>query len=577
MLVFRFRILRRRVAIIPQLRKRCNCIVILPFFAQRHRLLILRFRKLLCRVAIIPQLRKRCNCIVILPCFTQRHRLLILRFRNLRRGVAIIPQLCKRCNCIIILPIFAQCHRLLVLIIRDNPRHHKPAHYTRNQHHQHKSDRQPFIFPLFCLPFLLLRVPGFLIPLLGLLPQLLHVAVAVQPLACQLLNGFSPLVAASSGFLHRLHSIIVDNFAGVLRVLQALLCPLLCILVAPNLPKLLRARFQIRRVRQIGHSDFRSSSACIFVNRLLPRLFRQRKALLGAHFFSLDLPKHRRRDFQHAFGHVARGVVRCHLRQRVPDALVARQVPRRILLRAVIGGFAAFRQAIRPVSLQRVVHLRTAAAPDCYRTGAVNRQFVAVLLHPRPHARHIALVFLLLCRRRKANRLLPVAAHVHAVIQRAKVAFLAAARFGAHLAHVGLGALRVNVQHAVVVFARTRGVAVLQEQRGTLEQARHARRIGFHRRSLHAHHLRRARRLLHHLLHPAQQVLHEADFAHVLTLQHRQFFRQVVRIHIPIARNQQPLVVMLHQRQIAAPLVFHPHGVKVLRTAADNDHHLRAV
>ena len=68
-----------------------------------------------------------------------------------------------------------------------------------------------------------------------------------------------------------------------------------------------------------------------------------------------------------------------------------------------------------------------------------------------------------------------------AVIQRAKVAFLAAARFSAHLAHVGFGALRVNVQHAVVVFARTRGVAVLQEQRGTLEQARHTRRIGFRR------------------------------------------------------------------------------------------------
>ena len=503
--------------------------------------------------------------------------MLVFRFRNLRRSVAIIPQLCKRCNCIIILPIFAQCHRPLVLIIRDNPRHHKPAHYTRNQHHQHKSDRQSFIFPLFCFSFLLLRVPAFLIPLLGLLPQLLHVAVAVQPLASQLLNGFSPLVAASPGFLHRPHRVVVGVFANILRVLQALLRLLLRVLVARNLPKLLGERFQIRRIRQVGHSDFHSSSAYLFVNRFQPRLFRQRKALLGARFFSFDLPKHRRRDFQHAFGHVARVVVRYHLRQRVPDALITRQVPRRALLRAVIGGFAAFRQAIRPVALQRIVHLRTAAAPDCHRTGAVNRQFVAVLLHPRSDARHIAHVFLLLPRRRKANRLLPVAAHVHAVIQRAKVAFLAAARFGAHLAHVGLGALRVNVQHAVVVFARTRGVAVLQEQRGTLEQARHTRRIGFRRCSLHAHPLRRARRLLHYLLNPAQQVLHEADFAHVLALQHRQFFRQVVRIHIPIARNQQPLVVVLHQRQIAAPLVFHPHGVKVLRTAADNDHHLRAV
>ena len=462
---------------------------------------------------------------------------------------------------------------------RYNHIRNAPSNSARNHHNNNRRNRQRFLPALFCYSFLLLRVPAFLIPLLGLLPQLLHVAVAVQPLARQHPNCLFPLEAEVSffSFLHCLHSIIVDGFAGVLRVLQALLRPLLRVLVARNLPKLLRARFQIRRIRQARHSDFHSSPACLFVNRFLPRLFRQRKALLGALLFALDLPKHRRRVFQRAFAHVARVVVRYHLRQRVPDALITRQVPRRILLRAVIGGFAALCQAIRPVGLQRVVHLRTAAAPGRYRTGAVNRQFVAVLLHPRPDARHIALVRLLLPRRRKANRFLPVAAHVHAVIQRAKVAFLATARFSAHLAHVGFGALRVNVQHAVVVFARTRGVAVLQEQRGTLEQARHARRIGFHRRSLHAHPLRRARRLLHHLLHPAQQVLHEADFAHVLTLQHRQFFRQVVRIHIPIARNQQPLVVVLHQRQIAAPLVFHPHGVKVLRTAADNDHHLRAV
>ena len=504
---------------------------------------------------------------------------MIPRFCNLCFRVSIIPQLRKRCNCIVILPFFAQRQRLLILVIGDNHIRNAPSNSARNHHNNNRRNRQRFLPARAFLPLLLFRVLALLTPLLSLLPQLLHVAVAVQPLACQHPNCLFPLEAEVSffSFLHCLHSIIVDGFAGVLRVLQALLRPLLRVLVARNLPKLLGERFQIRRIHQVGHSDFHSSPACFFVNCLLPRLFRQRKALLGALLFALDLPKHRRRDFQHAFGHVARVARRRHLRQRVPDALITRQVPRRILLRAVIGGFAALCQAIRPVGLQRVVHLRTAAAPDCYRTGAVNRQFVAVFLHPRPDARHIALVFLLLCRRRKANRLLPVAAHVHAVIQRAKVAFLAAARFSAHLAHVGLGALRVDVQHAVVVFARTRGVAVLQEQRGTLEQARHARRIGFHRRSLHAHPLRRARRLLHHLLHPAQQILHEADFAHVLTLQHRQFFRQVVRIHIPIARNQQPLVVVLHQRQIAAPLVFHPHGVKVLRLAADNDHHLRAV
>ena len=181
---------------------------------------------------------------------------------------------------------------------------------------------------------------------------------------------------------------------------------------------------------------------------------------------------------------------------------------------------------------------------------------------------------------RKAQRLLPIGI---IIIQEGRIRqprFLADAEGNAHLRRVGRSVFGINIQHTLDILLRAVKIAVLHEQVCALHQAVnprcHAARGGLYHLPNRPGCFRLIARI-HHLLHPAQQVLHEADFAHVLTLQHRQFFRQVVRIHIPIARNQQPLVVVLHQRQIAAPLVFHPHGVKVLRTAADNDHHLRAV
>ena len=69
----------------------------------------------------------------------------------------------------------------------------------------------------------------------------------------------------------------------------------------------------------------------------------------------------------------------------------------------------------------------------------------------------------------------------------------------------------------------------------------------------------------------------KADLAHILALQGGQLLRQVVGVHIPVAGDQQAAAVILHQRQIPAPFVLHPHGVEIFRLGAHYQHHLGAV
>ena len=80
-----------------------------------------------------------------------------------------------------------------------------------------------------------------------------------------------------------------------------------------------------------------------------------------------------------------------------------------------------------------------------------------------------------------------------------------------------------------------------------------------------------------HLFDAANQVLHEADLAHVLTLQHAEFFRHIIRVHVAVAGDEQAAAVGAHERQIPAPLVFDPDGVQIFRLRADHDHDLRRV
>ena len=54
--------------------------------------------------------------------------------------------------------------------------------------------------------------------------------------------------------------------------------------------------------------------------------------------------------------------------------------------------------------------------------------------------------------------------------------------------------------------------------------------------------------------------------------------RQIIGVHILVGGNQHLLTTaVFHQRQVAAPLVFHPHGVKILRLGAQHHHDLGAV
>ena len=80
-----------------------------------------------------------------------------------------------------------------------------------------------------------------------------------------------------------------------------------------------------------------------------------------------------------------------------------------------------------------------------------------------------------------------------------------------------------------------------------------------------------------HFFDAADQILHEADLAHIIALQHRQCLRQIIRVHIAVARQEQLAPVLFHHGQEAAPFIFDPDGVKMLRLCADHDHDLRGV
>ena len=152
---------------------------------------------------------------------------------------------------------------------------------------------------------------------------------------------------------------------------------------------------------------------------------------------------------------------------------------------------------------------------------------------------------------------------------------------GEELAHIGLRGLRVQIERLLKERVCLLHLAVRQRHLAPLEQRD---QVGIRRRCGSGCGLRcRSPRPLglpvhvQYLPDAPQQVLHEADSAHVLALQRGQLLGQVVGIHAAVAGDQQALSVLGHQRQVAAPLVFDPHGIEVLRPAADDHHHPCAV
>ena len=140
---------------------------------------------------------------------------------------------------------------------------------------------------------------------------------------------------------------------------------------------------------------------------------------------------------------------------------------------------------------------------------------------------------------------------------------------------VCLRALRVLIQDLLKKFVSLTPLAVLQRHIAALEQRLHvaAALVMYHDglldrffRSL----LRLAR--VDHFFDATDQILHEADLAHIIALQHRQRLRQIIRVHIAVARQEQLAPIFFHHGQEAAPFVFDPDGVKMLRLRADHDH-----
>ena len=82
---------------------------------------------------------------------------------------------------------------------------------------------------------------------------------------------------------------------------------------------------------------------------------------------------------------------------------------------------------------------------------------------------------------------------------------------------------------------------------------------------------------VHDLLDAPDEVLNKTDLAHILTLQHAEFFGHIIRIHIAVAGDEQTAAVGAHERKVAAPFIFDPDGVQIFRLRADHDHDLGRV
>ena len=82
---------------------------------------------------------------------------------------------------------------------------------------------------------------------------------------------------------------------------------------------------------------------------------------------------------------------------------------------------------------------------------------------------------------------------------------------------------------------------------------------------------------VHDLFDAADEILNEADLAHVLTLQHTELLGHIIRIHIAVAGDEQTAAVGAHERKVAAPFIFDPDGVQIFRLRADHNHDLGRV
>ena len=146
-------------------------------------------------------------------------------------------------------------------------------------------------------------------------------------------------------------------------------------------------------------------------------------------------------------------------------------------------------------------------------------------------------------------------------------------QFGHQLTDIGFGIFGVEVKDPLAVFVGGFPVAILQIHERAFEQRRSAvlRGGGFpHDDRFFCCRCGIAR--LQHLADAANEVLNEADLGHVVGLQNGKRFGEIIGVHVPIAGEQQPVPILLHQRKEPAPFVLYPHSIEVFGSGADNHH-----
>ena len=139
---------------------------------------------------------------------------------------------------------------------------------------------------------------------------------------------------------------------------------------------------------------------------------------------------------------------------------------------------------------------------------------------------------------RKAKRLLVVAALLQRQRRTRQIAFPADSHLRHQLAQIGAGVLEVLIQRLFAEVIRFLPFAVLQRHKCAPNQRLHIRlQRCFH--LLHNNLLRRVRLIFaRQLLDAVNQILHEAQLAHVLRLQVAELLRQIVRIHILVCGHK---------------------------------------
>ena len=249
----------------------------------------------------------------------------------------------------------------------------------------------------------------------------------------------------------------------------------------------------------------------------------------------------------------------------------------------VVGEFLRAGEA--PVSVQLLHGLLLRVAEIRRAVGTIG----SVICERRPDIRSAVIPRHLIALYTFIDKSLILRARLGAALLRCTVGELRAAdlhidryarpvRSGQEFSQVRCAAFCVLVEHLLEEFIGLCPLAVFQRHLPAVEQRLHvaARLVMYHDCLFDSfgHSLLRLCRIYDFFDTP-DEILNKSNPAHILTLQHTEFFRHIIRVHIAVAGDEQAAAVGAHEREIPAPFVPDPDGVQVFRLRADHDHDLR--